>query len=308
MVIAQSACTTRDTRWAPLEAVVLRLPDGTPWGTVRGSSCLGAPTVVAQGTFHTDGGTTIEAWHGGIRVEARVSDLQVFLRAPHDFGNGFTSAPHTPLLVTRTFGDGGVELIPVTRTDVQALSDWKAILGECDRLRLSGGEPKPSQHLSNATLQHEARLLERPGGRETFILPEGTPLNIVQTGKRATKVEVLLQDGSKISGWLNERRAADSWLTGGVIGGAICCGIAQPPPRDCTNDLHLFATDGEHRGEVGVMEAATFFDVVSSDGDWVTVSPREPFFGLLKGWRLVVRGEELEKCSALSLRVEPRSE
>ncbi len=69
------------------------------------------------------------------------------------------------------------------------------------------------------------------------------------------------------------------------------------------------------------MDAATFFDVVSSDGDWVTIAPREQFFGLMKGWRLVVRSEELEKCSALpwpvgarllgageTLRVEPRGE
>lgn len=110
--------------------------------------------------------------------------------------------------MTRVFGDGGVELVPVTRTDVQALSEWQPLVGECAGLRLSGGEP--SHQLADVTLQHEARLVERIGGRETFALPKGTQLHVVQTAKRATKVEVFLSDGSKIAGWLNERLAPPS--------------------------------------------------------------------------------------------------
>lgn len=294
MVIAQTACTSRDTQWAPLEAVVLRLPDGTAWGSVGGGWSL---PVVAQGTFHPEGGATIEARKFGIRIEAHARDLSVFLRAPQNFGNGFTSAAATPLRVTRVFGDGGVELVPVTRTDVEALSAWQPMVAECDRLCLNG---ERRQQSADATLQHDARLLVRPGGRETFELPKGTKLHIVQTGKSATKVEALLDDGSKIAGWLNEHLPAQSAVRGVVIEIGTACRSAQfPPPRDCTNELHLFATDGTQRGEIGVMDASTLFDVVSSDGDWVTISPREQFFGLMKGWRLVVRGEELEKCSAV---------
>ena len=280
--------------------------------------CVGAPAAVGKGKFHTDGGTTIDAWQGGIRIEAVVRDLPIFVRSVQNFGNGFTSAPGTPLLVRRAFGDGGVELVPANRSDVRPLAEWKSVIGACDRLRLSG---EPSPQMGNATLPHEARLLDRPGGRETFVLPEGTQLHIVQTSKQASKVEVLLKDGSTIAGWLNERFSAVSSVGGEIIGGAICCRTAQPSARDCANNLRLFATDGTHRGEVGAMQAATFFDVVSSDGDWVTLSPREQFFSLRKGWRLVVRGEDLERCSALplpvgahlsgtgaSLSVEPRSE
>jgi hypothetical protein len=47
------------------------------------------------------------------------------------------------------------------------------------------------------------------------------------------------------------------------------------------------------------LDAATFFDVSASDGDWVTIQPRASFFGMASGWRLVVRAEELERCSLL---------
>jgi hypothetical protein len=285
---------------------------------VQGGNCVGISAPVGQATFHADGGTTIEAHRAGIRVQAVVRDLPVYLRSLQKFGNGFRSGAGTPLLVRRAFLDGGVELVPAPRSDVRPLAGWKPAIGACDSLRLAGEVSTPA---STTPLRQEARLLDRPGGRATFVLPEGTHLKSVQASGQGTEVDVVLEDGARISGWLDERLPKASFLTGGLRDFAICCGAGQPRPRDCANELRLFATDGIHLGDVGAMEAGTFFDVVASDGDWVTVSPREQFFGLWKGWRLEVRGEELEKCSALplsvgahssgtgpALSVEPRSE
>lgn len=287
--LAQVPCESRETLWAPSPLVYLRLADGSPWGWVERSICIGDPSPIAHARFEIDGGAAIEVSHAGITVEASVRELPVYSRTALPFGGGFTSSSSTKLIAAAS-SDGGAMVTPAPRDDLRALRGWTPVTVPCDSLRLVADDG-PS--FVGGNLQKELPLFDRRGA-ETFLVAPGAQVDAV----RGSEVVVRLSDGASIvgttKGWAPPSAQT---ISGSIEPVAICCRGAEPPPRDCWFDLQLWVAYRARRERVGVMQKGVFFDVVSTDGDWVTISLRDGFFALSRDWTLVVRATDLEACS-----------
>lgn len=287
LVVSQPTCVVDDWRWTPREPVLLRFANGRAWAVVEDPKCVAhALAADARAEFLADGGATLQLSRFGLRVSAHVGALPVFAPDGGDFGLGFVASPMTPLTIIRELDAGVVELVPRARTDVTPLQPWRPRRERCEDLRL---ERRRESSSGTVVLPRDVQLRDARG-RATFRLAAGTWVE-------PKEGRVLLDDGAAIFGRLSPP-VAPTIISGTFESLGTCCRVAEPPPRDCAHALPLFVTSGAAVEAIGTLDASVFFHVVESDGTWVTIRPSENFFALTRGWRLVVRSSDLERCSA----------
>lgn len=171
---------------------------------------------------------------------------------------------------------------------MKPLGAWTARRRSCAELRLE--ELSERSGVGESQLAREATLFDARG-RPTFLLPPRTMVRRLPRGE----VRVLLEDGASIAGWLHDATRSDTF-TFQFESSRHCYGPPQPPPRECSEALELFVTDGKRAEAIGTLDAATFFDVGETEHDWTSLTPRESFFALTNGWRFVVRATALARC------------
>lgn len=167
-VMGQCAVTAE---WLP-EYEVLRLGDGTGFGTVQRSSCVGERGPTVHGVFEPDGGASLRVNQSGIELDLRAQRVSVTLPSPVAFGHGFTSGSATPLDVLAV--EGSIALaVPRTRKDIELLGEWRPRRVACGDLRL-GSADQPSTWGSVAPTR--VPLSPAPGLKPSFMLAPGTHL------------------------------------------------------------------------------------------------------------------------------------
>lgn len=115
VLVVFAQCEVHSAHFSPREAVALRFEDGTSWGALEPSS---RRSNALTATFDAGGGVQVKVAGGGQHISARVSDCDVYLDTPRDFGWGFTSSASTRLRVEQV-SDAGVLLSVASRVDVQ---------------------------------------------------------------------------------------------------------------------------------------------------------------------------------------------
>lgn len=236
----------------------------------------------------------LEVRHDGIELRLVAPELTVTLDEPVNFGGGFASGPLTRLDVLAIDGTSAL-VAPHEREDVEFLGKWEPRRVECARLKVGSSKRVRRDGFLLAT---SAVVSARQGGSPSFRVPAGTVFR--SEGKSGTRAMVLLEDGATIDGWLPSRPKEE------VMGGSIdtfctgCSGVL-PAPRSCSDPLPLFVRRGERVERIGTMGAGTQFDVVSSDGRHLAISPRAQFFRLSEWWEFVVAQADLEKCSQIPI-------
>ncbi|MDP1825652.1 MAG: hypothetical protein Q8L48_20495 [Archangium sp.] len=283
-------CEVR-AEWLP-DQELLRLGDGTPFGSIDASDCAGSIGPRAFAQWKPDGGVSLETRQFGIELQLVAPDVAVTLDEPADFGEGFTSGPRTKLDVVGIDGTAAL-LTPHERQDVEFLGKWRPRRVQCDRLKL--GSSKRVRR-DGFVLSTSSVISARKAGSPSFRVPAG--LQFRREGK--THVVILLEDGATIDGWPASR------MKGEVMGGwsdTFCtgCSFLRQAPRSCVDPLPLSVRRGERVERIGTMDAGTQFDVVSSDGKYLVISPRAQYFRLSEWWELVVAQSDLEKCSQLPI-------
>jgi hypothetical protein len=272
-----------------VEPVTLRLANGQPFASVFGESVMrarftNAPLAEAQVRGE------------GVLVHGWVSREEVRLQA--DVGLEFRpylASAGSALTLVRV-SDGGVQLVPAPRLEVDPLEPFVPQPARCEVVHYLRKTPHPTSS-EGEVLEAPAKVSATPGGRALLTLYAG--VHVVTQPGRWPRLQAQLDDGARIDGWVTRPLHLTSDVSGS-FSAVTGCRTMRLPSLACSIDLSLMAhADEGAQHEVGVIAAGTPFRFKAAQGELLLISLEGGPISAVANWALAIRGSDLLHCEAL---------